>query len=543
MSNVQSFWKKLQNILLIIALIIMGLHVVIYIAFGVALIPFPFDYDQAEGFELNNAILLSQGDCPYCDNDVFPFYASGYAPFFHVLMVPFVWLFGANYWYGRLIIFLATFVTAGAISFAIWRDENRLWPGLLVGMAFLASNFIYHIGPLLRQHLLMVMFETLSVVLIANAFENGKKGQNWRIAIAFILLLLAGYTKQLAYSSCLALGGWLFLQNPRLALKYSSGLVIVAGVIFGWALVVTNGHWWTNIISSNQNEYITEQFVSLTRLFLSLHWPLVLLAILVTVYELYFVRLSVYSIWFVVSLASTVGAGKWGAGDSYYATTLAASCLLSGVFLAKTLNQSWQFPEKNYLSRCLKIIPVNSQMIALLSTVLFLIYGATVIKLPTSGIFEPISNTLGISPKFGHRYPLYDSAIWTVGYAVTGHFPSQEDYENGWYIVDKIKASGGMVLSEDAGFVIQAGQEVIANAVQLRNLWEYEDKGGNRLYDPANLRQMIENQEFSIIIRRGDFFPEPILVAIGSYYKFDEAVEMNGFAYQLWRPIENASNN
>jgi hypothetical protein len=458
-------------------------------------------------------------------------------------MVPFVWLFGANYWYGRLIIFLATFVIAGAIAFAIWRDEKRMSIGLLAGMAFLASNFIYHIGPLLRQHLLMVAFETVAVVVIANVFAKGRKGQNWRILIAFISLLLAGYTKQLAYTTCIAVAGWLCLQNPRLALKYSFGLGILAGAIFAWAMFVTDGQWWINIISSNQNEYITEQFVSLTTLFLSLHWPLVLMAILIAAYELYFTRLSVYSIWFVVSLASTIGAGKWGAGDSYYATSLAAACLLSGIFLAKTLNHNWQFPEKNYLRRWLNLIPANSQVIALISTVLFVVYGATVIKLPTSGIFEPIAKTLNISPKFGHRYPLYDSATWTVGYAVTGHFPSQSDYENGWLIVEKIKESGGMILSEDAGFVIQAGQEVIGNAVQLRNLWEYEDKDGNRLYDPTKLMQMIENQDFSIIIRRGDFFPEPILVAIGIYYEFDEVIEMNGFAYQLWRPKENASQN
>ncbi|MEO1289593.1 MAG: hypothetical protein AAFV93_17650, partial [Chloroflexota bacterium] len=161
-------WQRLQNALIGIALVIMTLHVVIYISFGVALIPFPFDYDQAEGFELNNAILLAEGGCPYCDNDVYPFYASGYAPFFHVFMVPCVWLFGADFWYGRLIIFVATLLTSGAIGYAIWRDEKRLWIGVIAGFAFLASNFIYHIGPLLRQHLLMVLFETLAVVVNHN---------------------------------------------------------------------------------------------------------------------------------------------------------------------------------------------------------------------------------------------------------------------------------------------------------------------------------------------------------------------------------------
>lgn len=523
-------WQLVQNTLLAIIVLAMTLHVLIYISFGVALIPFPFDYDQAEGFELNNAILLAEGECPYCDNDVFPFYASGYAPFFHIVMVPFVWLFGASFWYGRLIIFLATLITACAIAYSVWREEKHFWISVIAGSAFLASNFIYHIGPLLRQHLLMVMFETLSVVVIANAFKFSTKGRNQRILVAFLFLLLAGYTKQLAYSTCIAVGGWLFLQNPRLALKYSIGLLVVAGVIFGWAMIVTDGQWWINIISSNQNEYITEQFTSLLRLFIDLHFPILIMALLFSAYELYFSRLSTYTIWFVISLASTVGAGKWGAGDSYFATTLAATCILAGIFAARSLNNSWKFPQENYLAGMIKQLPLNTKVVSILSLSLFLVYCGLVIKLPTSGIYEPIANVLNISPKPGHRYPLYDSAVWTVGYAVTGHFPTEQDYENGWYIAERVRETEGLVISEDAGFVIQVDREVVTNAVQLRNLWE------NGLYNPENLLALIENQDIGLIIRRADLFPVPILLSIDENYQLDETVAMNGFNYELWIP-------
>lgn len=530
MTNSLKLWQSIQTALLALAVIIMTLHVIVYISFGVALIPFPFDYDQAEGFELNNAILLAEGECPYCDNDVYPFYASGYAPFFHVLMVPFVWLFGADFWYGRLIIFLATLITALAIGYSIWREEKHFWIAVIAGFAFLASNFIYHIGPLLRQHLLMVMFETVSVVMIANAFKFSEKGRNQRILFAFVLLLLAGYTKQLAYSTCIAAGGWLFLRNPRLAIKYSIGLGVIAGIIFGWAMIVTDGQWWINIISSNQNEYITEQFVGLFRLFLSLHYPLLIMAVIFTVYEVYFARLSAYSVWFVVSLVSTIGAGKWGAGDSYFATTLAASCILAGIFAARSLKRNWHFPENNVYSRWFRSISIDGRFIGTVSLVLFVIYGGLVMKLPTSGVYEPIANLLNVSPKPGHRYPLYDSAVWTVGYAVTGHFPSQQDYENGQYIAERVQNTEGMVISEDAGFAIQTGREVVTNAVQLRNLWE------NELYDPTNLLELLETHEIQLVIRRADLFPVPILLAIDEYYQLDEVVELNGFAYELWIP-------
>lgn len=537
MTTSSNTWQIIQKSLLAIIILVMSVHVIIYISFGVALIPFPFDYDQAEGFELNNAILLADGGCPYCDNNEYPFYASGYAPFFHVLMVPFIWVFGAGFWYGRLIIFLATLITALAIAYAVWREENHLWVAVIAGSAFLASNFIYHIGPLLRQHLLMVMFETLSVVIIANAFKFSEKGRNRRVLIAFLFLLLAGYTKQLAYSTCIAVGAWLFLRNPRLALKYSIGLSVIAGVIFAWAMLVTDGQWWINIISSNQNEYITQQFTSLLGLFIDLHFPILILALLFTAYELYFTRLSAYTVWFVVSLASTVGAGKWGAGDSYFATTLAATCILAGIFTARSLKHNWQLPENNYLSSLMKRIPINANLLATGSLILILIYGGLVVKLPTSGIYEPIAEFLNISPKPGHRYPLYDSAVWTVGYAVTGHFPSEQDYESGQYITDRVTATEGLVISEDAGFVIQANREVVTNAVQLRNLWE------NGLYDPENLLELIENHDIGLIIRRADLFPVPILLAIDEYYELDESVAMNGFNYELWIPKINANTS
>lgn len=525
-------WRIARNILLGLALLIMLGHGVILLAFGAALIPFPFDYDQAEGFELNNAILFSQGRCPYCDNDVFPFYASGYTPFFHILMVPFVWLFGANFWYGRLIIFLATLITGGTIAYAVYRETHHRALSLLAGMAFLASNYIYHIAPLLRQHLLMVMLETLAIVIMANAFELPDKNRHRRLFIGFFLLLLAGYTKQLAIYTCGAAAIWLLLRQPRLTLIYSTGLALAAGVVFAGAMLATNGEWWLNVITSNQNPYETAQFVGLLTQFLRLHWALLLPAGFMVLYELYFARLSLYCIWFVVSLLATIGAGKWGAGDSYFATTLVGACILSGIFAARTWANQWYFTA-NYLTRqfLFKLSASIGAGISITGVILFIIYGTTVIKFPTSGaLFEPLAKLLNISPAPGHRYPLYDSAGWTVGYAVTGHFPSSEDYVNGWQIAEQVRNAPGYVMSEDAGFAIQTGREVVTNAVQLRNLWELG------LYDPSNLLQMIENHEFGLIIRRADFFPPPILNAINQHYQKDTVIPMNGFEYQLWIP-------
>ncbi|MBZ0306083.1 MAG: hypothetical protein K8I82_08460, partial [Anaerolineae bacterium] len=97
-------------------------------------------------------------------------------------------------------------------------------------------------------------------------------------------------------------------------------------------------------------------------------------------------------------------------------------------------------------------------------------------------------------------------------------------------LVDRIKASNLPVLSEEAGFSLQAGREVISNPTQLLNLYE------NDLFDPQNMIEVIESQGFGLIIFRAQFYPEPILTAIYDAYEPKEAIPMNGFNYELWYP-------
>ena len=531
-----SHW--LIQALLALALLIMVLHFAMYVVYAGALIRFPFDYDQGEGFELVDTVLMSEGEWPYRDNDTFPFYASNYPPVYHVVLIPFAWVFGADYWYGRLVAFIGTLIIAGAIGHAVNSTTRHRQVAVLSGLAFLASNYIYHVGPLFRQHYFMVMFETLAVVGLANVFSLPTQQQHRRLIIAMFLLLLAGYTKQLAYATVIAAMLWLFIQNPRRAIVYGAGLASAAGLVFLWLNISTNGEWWTNVIAANVNEYYPWQFQGLAEQFVRLHWPLLIMASLMIVYELYFTRLSIYAVWFVLAGANSTLSGKWGAGDSYFASFIVAMCILAGIFVGRTLNQQWTFPE-NYLTRLLSPLKTIIQKRAnslnyttrVLSLLLMIIYGLSVVKMPTEGaVFGDLSDALGLEPAPGHRYPFYDSANWTEGYATIGHLPTQKDRENGWKIVARIKASEKPVMSEEAGFSLQAGRTVITNPTQLKNLYE------NDLFDPTNLVNTIENQDFGLIIFRAQFYPPPVLSAVYDAYEPMEVIEMNGFAYELWSP-------
>ena len=526
----------INRLLTAAALIILLFSFAVYLVYAANLIAFPFDYDQGEGFELVDTIMFSQGQFPYQDTNVYPFYSSNYPPLFHVIAAPFVWLFGDAYWYGRLLGFLGTLITAATIGYAVYRDGGkRRSIALLAGLAFLASNTIYHIGPLFRQHMTMVLFETLAVVVLAHANEIEDTPRRRRTIFAGLLLVMAaGYTKQLALVTAVAVFAFLFIRQPRRAVIWGIGFALVGIGIFLGIDLATGGQWWTQTIAANVNDFIPAQTVGLFRLWFSLHGFLLVPAALYAVYELYFSRLSIYTLWFAASLITGVLSGKWGAGDSYFATSIAALCILSGLFAARTLNRTWTFPT-NYLSRLFifpfrRLAPALGTLGLIAIPLLYVGYGVATLHLPTQGaIFAPIASALHLTPNAVNGF--YDSAGRIAGgYADIGHLTTQADIDAGWRIVDLVKATDKPVLSEEAAFNLLAGKDVITNPTQLLNLAQ---KG---LFDSSALIAMIDQQAFGLVIMRAQFYPVDVLQAIARNYQQSETIPMNGFDYLIFTP-------
>lgn len=534
--------------LMLIALAWLLFHFVVYVVYANNLIQFPFDYDQGEGFELHDVMLLSQFKSPYADIESFPFYGSIYPPMYHVFLVPFAWLFGAEYWYGRLFSFLTTLITAITIGWVIYKETFRTKPdadktltqmvAVASGLAFLSSNIVYHIGPLFRQHISMFMFETLAVAVFAHVNEIESTSHRRRmLLLGFGLLVVGGYTKQLAAFTAIAILLFLFIRNPRRAIIWGAGFALIGGGIFALLTITTDGHWWTQTITANVKDFLTDQAIGLARLFAHLHLALLIPALLQLIYEVYFDRISVYSIWFVCTLVlSALAAGTWGAGDSYYATAVAAMCILSGMFIGKTVNCGWQF-RKNYLWRIIiapfkKFAPVITLVLIIISPIFYIVYARATLHMPTTGAgFEQIADIFGIEANADNGF--YDSAGRLVGaYADIGHLTTAQDIANGNLIVERINEipSDVLLLSEEAAFSFATNREVITNPVVLYIL----DQVGH--YDSSQLVQMLEEQAFGLIILRARFYPPPVNIAIDTYYEMVEVIPMNGFDYQLLRP-------
>ncbi|MBN1954593.1 MAG: hypothetical protein JW900_06030 [Anaerolineae bacterium] len=509
---------KLAAIFLaVLALVVFVGYLVVYGVYAVALFRWPYDYDQGEGFELYDAVLYSQGEWPYRDNAEFPFYASNYPPLFHLLIVPLLPLLGVRLVAGRLVSFAATLVTAGVIA-AVVRRESRGWLlPLLAGLAFLASNIVYQVGPLCRLHTTMVMFEVLAVAVIAG-FEHPQRGTR-NLLLGLFFLLCAGYTKQLAVFTVAAAIGYVFLRDMRRGVLAGLGLAVVAGGLFlliDWA---TEGQWMLNIIHANVNEFDYHQTVAFLRQWFLWHPVLILLAGGLAVYELFWERLSVYTIWFVFAVGMGLLSGKWGAGPAYFITSIAAVCILAGRALARlelALPRRW---------------PRVAPAVPLLVPLLFLVQSTRTLHLPTSGpLFGPLAQVLGVADRRVEgdcaTFDYYDSG----GYTQLGHLLTPADYVAGEQILAYARQADGLPFSEEAAFSLLANHPVITNPTQLLNL----DKNG--LLDSTEIVRRIEAQEFGVVIFRAQFYPQPVLEAIGQHYQPVEHVCMNGFYYHILLP-------
>ncbi len=527
--------RWLPRVFIAVALVVYGAYLVVYASYALALFRFPFDYDQGEGFELRDSVLFSQGEWPYRDNSQYPFYSSNYPPLYHLLVVPLIWLFGPHYWTGRLVSFLATLITAAAIGWAVQRHGRRPWLAALCGLAFLASNYVYHVGPLFRLHMTMVMFETLAVVAVGSAFRAGPdrdiphQGRLW---IAIALLLAAGYTKQTAVVTCVAVLVFVFLRTPRQAILLAGALAATALALFGLINLATDGQWWLNTVVANANPWIMEQAVGLYRQWFRLHSVLTILALVFAVYELYWDRLSVYSVWFFVSVAGSVMAGKWGAGESYFTTAIAASCIVAGIGLGRAL--TWAEKSK----------PQMATALGLAIPLLFVLQARLVFHLPTdTRLAQTVARLAGqstatlVAPQTSCSAP--QPARWvpyvdTVGVTLLGKPPTADDAQAGREIARYIQESALPAISEDAGFSMYAGADVVTNPTQLLNLHV-----SGRL-DMVQLLAMIEQKQFGVVVFRAQFYPPAILEAIGQNYHTVDTVEMNNFVYCILKPRQAA---
>jgi hypothetical protein len=342
------------------------------------------------------------------------------------------------------------------------------------------------------------------------------------------LLLAAGFTKQLAYATVAAVFIFLFLRQPRRAILWAVPFAGAVGLLFFFINWQTDGHWLINTVTANLNPFVPGQAEALYRQWFSLHSVLTAIAAAFVVFQLYWRRISGYAVWFVLTAVNGVSAGKWGAGESYFATAIAASCILTGLALNQLLNGA----EKR--------APAWQALALFAIPLLFLLQANSLFHMPThTPVLRAVAAALGrptevsiapqtscSAPRPAEPIPYIDSA----GVGLLGRPPDAADTLAGMTIAGYISEGDTAAFSEEAGFNLYAGREVVTNPTQLLNLYN------NNQVDLAEMLEMLDAQAFDTIVLRSQFYPPPVLDVIGQRYETHHLVQMNGFVYCIMRP-------
>src|SRR5207244_11439669 len=104
-----------------LALLALSLQPVLYLIHAAKVLPYPFDLDQGEGYDLNAGWRLAQGLPIYTDNESFPYYSSNYPPVYSLALAASIAVAGPNLLSGRLVSLAATVGLAGLVFVAARR--------------------------------------------------------------------------------------------------------------------------------------------------------------------------------------------------------------------------------------------------------------------------------------------------------------------------------------------------------------------------------------------------------------------------------------
>jgi hypothetical protein len=390
--------------------------------------------------------------------------------------------------------------------------------GLLAALAYFAANYVYHVAPLARAHLPMVCIAVAGILCLQIGLD-GRQRRGWA-GLGVALLITAGFTKLQAIDALVAGFGFLLVRQWRwgvIALAVSAGVSALIALLIDMA---SDGQFLLNVVFANVNEYDIAQTWATYAQWFRLQGVLIICAAGYVVWDIArAVRarslrpVSVWSFYFVAGTALGMLTGKWGAGPTYLAAAIAASCVCTAALIARIAQ-----------TRALAFTPV-----ALLAAGVFLAQAALNVHLPTSGrFFGLLARVIGVenAPSSYPPYPHFDS----VGYTQLGHLLDKQDTANGWLLVEELRKHPGPVWSEEAMLTLHAGKDVVTNPTQLLNLSK------NNALDTRDMLARIRRREFGAVVFRAFFYPDTVKTAISEHYAIVGSIKINGFDYYLLLP-------
>jgi ABC-type glycerol-3-phosphate transport system permease component len=304
----------------------------LFLRHGWDALTFPFPLNYGEGPLLDQAVRLANFEGIYSSELTrAPYTISNYPPFYLLVQAPFVWLFGPELWYGRLISLTSVGVTALFVALTIFTLTRDRIAAMAAGLTFPAIPYVLRWSSLGRVDLLGLALSWAGLFAVVR--WPGRRRAMAAAALLFVAAVLTRQTYVLA--APLTAFVWLLVQGHRRRALELAGLGCGLGLASFLALnVSTDGGFFVNTVTANINEFRWER-VSFNALGAGLACPLLLLGGLAFAW-----RAPRDKVWWLVmpylalSVPSALLVGKVGSDVNYLLELSAALCLATGALVA-----------------------------------------------------------------------------------------------------------------------------------------------------------------------------------------------------------------
>ncbi len=418
----------------------LAIYTVFFIIESIILINYPYQISYGEGFILNQAVIISQGQSIYQDIANYPYLVGNYPPVYPFLCALFVKIFGVSFAPGRFISFIAV-ILSGFLIYIILKENRRSQKGsfkestVISALFFLASPYIFYVYPLYRVDALALLFSLAGLYFVFK-FENRKS-----VYFSIPFFILALYTKQSFIAAPIASLIYLTFKNIKKGFIYFIFLSLVYVSIFLLLNNLTGGQYYLHNFTYNANAFSILFAIRMCVSALQIHAILFTFAFAYIIHTIIRKKLSLFAIYLIITALMAISIGKIGSGINYFGELVACSCIILGIFLNET-----EFTNKESKN----ILIVTGLLLQLIL--------------------------------FAHMPYL------------TGHTPTNTDIKNAEKISVEIINTPGSILSEDGGLLVVNRRQILFQPFVFTQL------ARQNLWDQGKFVADITEKRFSLII-------------------------------------------
>lgn len=298
----------------------------------------PFQFDYEEGNILNALSRITHGLSPYPDPHAFPNVLNPYGPLAYYLLAIPVRLLGLSFAHARVLIVVSVLVTAVLLGLLLVKFGASRLTAAAFAFMYPSLAIVGEWTWLLRVDFLALAFSLAGFYVFCRTKPDRRESP------------VAGYRLPVGYwvSTALMVAAvcvkHIFLAVPAACVLYlafqrrwreAAGITAVGVGLSGAALALlaglTRGSIFTHLFLTHPDPFSWQLYLVRIWHVLKVNRPLVALAGVLVVSDVWQRRLSLPVLWLALATASTVTSGKLGSNWNHYLEWSAALCLCAGL--------------------------------------------------------------------------------------------------------------------------------------------------------------------------------------------------------------------